>query len=132
MKTAKNILPNIPEYTFICFGILLALSPHSRENSLYFPVLILTALFIIQLIGRNDLMGFSLGILETLITVTLILGRFPVLWKLTHYTSRTTWIFIGHGLILLTCLVMGIALIRKYFLLFRHKIALQENPPVAK
>ncbi len=129
MKMKKNIFNSVPEIAFICIGMLLILSPHSRENSLYFPVLLLMALFVIQLIARKDMLGFSLGIMITLITLILILGRFPSLWKLTHYTPRTTWIFAGHAFLLLTCLIMAILLCFKYFLSFRRKLTCKDGYP---
>jgi len=129
MKMTKKLLPFIPEFVFICFGILVILSPHSQENSLYFPAMLLTVLFAVQLIVRNDMLGFSLGIMVTLVTLILILGRFPALWKLTHYTPRTTRIFIGHALLLFTCLAMAILLIRKYFLSFWRKLTIQDGYP---
>ena len=130
MKNIKSIIHIIPELTLICVGILVILSPHSRPNSLYFPLILLTVLFVIQLIVRNDMLGFSLGLIGILVTLVLILGRFPALWRLTHYTPRTTWIFIGHSIQLLTCLVMSILLIRKSFLSFWHKLVNQEIYPV--
>jgi len=129
MKMIKKIFNSVPEIAFICTGILLILSPHSRENSLYFPVILLTALFIIQLIARKDMLGFSLGIMTTLITLILIFGRFPSLWKLTHYTPLTTWIFVGHAFLLLTCLIMAIILSFKYFLSFRRKLIFKDSYP---
>ena len=125
----KKVSNAIPEIAFICIGILLILSPHSRQNSLYFPIILLTVLFIIQLFARNDMLGFSLGLIEILITLVLILGRFPALWRLTHYTPRTTWIFIGHAFLLLTCLFMAILLIRKYFLSFWRKQVIEDVYP---
>lgn len=123
MNMIKKISHSFPELVFICIGILVILSPHSRENSLYFPVILLTVLFIIQLFIRNDMLGFSLGLIEILVILLLILGRFPLLWRLTHYTPKTTLIFIGHGVFLLIYLIMAIWLILKYFHSFRSKLA---------
>lgn len=119
----KNIqlLSYIPELILIGFGIAFFFSPHFKVNTYYFPVAILTGLYIIQLIIRKNVLGLALGLLTAPVFLLLIIGQTPRIYKYSKLLGESFGVYAAHILVLLVCLIASLWLIRKYLLLHYHK-----------
>ena len=125
MKKNAQPFSYLAELMLIGFGIAFFFSPHIKENTCYFPVAIVTVLFIIQLIIRKNVFGLALGLLAAPVFLLLIIGQTPRIYKHTRLLRESFGVYAAHVFVLLICLIASIWLIRKYLLLHYHSSSKQ-------